>query len=70
MADDDEELRCKVTYIDLSGGIDEETCWIKKAGKVRVVYPNGHTFEGNLTHKVAFSHTLLQNSLHDRTHSR
>ena len=53
MADDDEELRCKVTYIDLSGGIDEETCWIKKAGKVRVVYPNGHTFEGEFAPKFA-----------------
>lgn len=44
MADD--EPQCKVEYIDLPEGATEETNWIKRAGKCRVVYPNGHTFEG------------------------
>ena len=48
MADEEEEPRCKVTYIDLPEGATEETNWIKRAGKCQVVYPNGgHTFEGN-----------------------
>ena len=47
MADEEEEPRCKVTYIDLPEGATEETNWIKRAGKCQVVYPNGgHTFEG------------------------
>ena len=49
MADEEEEPRCKVTYIDLPEGATEETNWIKRAGKCQVVYPNGgHTFEGQL----------------------
>ena len=49
MADEEEEPRCKVTYIDLPEGATEETNWIKRAGKCQVVYPNGgHTFEGKL----------------------
>jgi hypothetical protein len=46
MADDDEEPRCKVSYLDVAEGAEEETNWIKRAGKARVVYPNGHSFEG------------------------
>lgn len=44
MADDDETPQCKVEYIDLAE--PEETNWIKRAGKCRVTYPNGCTFEG------------------------
>jgi hypothetical protein len=46
MADEEGEPQCKVTYIDLPEGAEEETNWIKRAGKARVVYPNTHTFEG------------------------
>ena len=43
---DEEEVHCKVEYIDLPDEQVEETNWIKRAGKCRVTYPNGHTFEG------------------------
>mmetsp|Transcript_5875 Transcript_5875/g.9678 ORF Transcript_5875/g.9678 Transcript_5875/m.9678 type:complete len:232 (+) Transcript_5875:51-746(+) len=44
---DDEEPQCKVEYIDLPEGADpEETNWIRRAGKCRVTYVNGCTFEG------------------------
>jgi hypothetical protein len=43
MADEDAP-QCKVVYID--GAEEEETNWIKRAGKARVTYPNGCTFEG------------------------
>ena len=43
MADEDAP-QCKVVYID--GAEEEETNWIKRAGKCRVTYPNGCTFEG------------------------
>ena len=33
MADEEEEPRCKVTYVDLPEGATEETNWIKRAGK-------------------------------------
>ena len=45
--DNDEEVRCRVVYLDVVDGAEEETCWIKRAGNVKVTYPNGHTFEGN-----------------------
>jgi hypothetical protein len=40
---DDVKL-CAVQYLDVDPV--EETNWIKRAGKVKVVYPNGHEFEG------------------------
>jgi hypothetical protein len=40
---DDEEPQCKVEYLDEPV---EETNWIKRAGKAKVTYVNGHTFEG------------------------
>ena len=43
MADDDEP-RCKVEYLDVAE--PEETNWIRRAGKCKVTYPNGHVFEG------------------------
>lgn len=47
MADDDEEIRCKVEYIDQeSEEVIEETNWIKHAGRCRVTYPNGDVFDG------------------------
>eukprot|EP01035_Chromulina_nebulosa_P027401 gene27401-36041_t len=46
MADEDTP-QCKVEYIDLPDGATEETNWIKRAGKCKVTYVNGHTFEGN-----------------------
>ena len=46
MADDDEEPRCKVSYLDCAEGAEEEAVWIKRAGRAKVVYPNGHIFEG------------------------
>lgn len=45
MADEDTP-QCKVEYIDLPDGATEETNWIKRAGKCKVTYVNGHTFEG------------------------
>jgi hypothetical protein len=39
----DEEAQCKVEYLDEPV---EETNWIKRAGRCRVTYTNGHTFEG------------------------
>jgi hypothetical protein len=44
MADDDDAPQCKVEYIDQAE--PEETNWIKRAGKCKVTYPNGNTFEG------------------------
>jgi len=44
MADDEDTPQCKVEYTDVAE--PEETNWIKRAGKCRVTYPNGHTFEG------------------------
>lgn len=38
----DDEAQCKVEYLDEP----EETNWIKRAGKCRVTYVNGHIFEG------------------------
>ena len=46
MADEDTP-QCKVEYIDLPDGATEETNWIKRAGKCKVTYVNGHTFEGS-----------------------
>mmetsp|Transcript_15842 Transcript_15842/g.23850 ORF Transcript_15842/g.23850 Transcript_15842/m.23850 type:complete len:231 (-) Transcript_15842:87-779(-) len=43
---DDEESGCKVEYIDTPDGTPEETNWIMRAGRARVTYPNGCTFEG------------------------
>ena len=40
---DDVKL-CAVQYLDVDPV--EETNWIKRAGRVKVVYPNGHEFEG------------------------
>jgi hypothetical protein len=45
MADEDTP-QCKVEYLDLPDGATEETNWIKRAGKCKVTYVNGHTFEG------------------------
>lgn len=44
---DDEEAGCKVEYLDTPDGTPEETNWIKRAGRAKVTYPNGCTFEGN-----------------------
>ena len=43
---DEDTPQCKVEYIDLPDGGSEETNWIKRAGKCKVTYVNGHTFEG------------------------
>jgi hypothetical protein len=43
---DDEEPQCRVEYTDLPDGGTEETNWIKRAGKAKVTYVNGHVFEG------------------------
>ena len=45
MGDDDASL-CKVEYFDTPDGTPEETNWIKRAGRCKVTYPNGHIFEG------------------------
>lgn len=45
---DDETPQCKVEYNDLPDGSIEETNWIKRAGKAKVIYPNGHVFEGEV----------------------
>jgi hypothetical protein len=42
---DEEAPQCKVEYLDNTEG-PEETNWIKRAGRARVTYPNGCTFEG------------------------
>jgi hypothetical protein len=45
---DEEEPQCKVEYLDLAEGAEpEETNWIRRAGRCKVTYPNGHIFEGN-----------------------
>jgi hypothetical protein len=50
---DEEEPQCKVEYLDIAeGGEPEETNWIRRAGKCRVTYPNGHIFEGTVSHYV------------------
>jgi hypothetical protein len=37
----------KVEYLDLPEGAEpEEANWIKRAGRAKVTYPNGSTFEG------------------------
>ena len=43
---DEEDAGCKVVYMDLADGNNEETNWIKRAGKAMVTYPNGCTFTG------------------------
>jgi hypothetical protein len=43
---DEEAPQCKVEYLDLPEGATEETNWIKRAGKCKVTYPTGDTFEG------------------------
>jgi hypothetical protein len=43
---DDEEAGCKVEYLDTPDGTPEETNWIMRAGRAKVTYPNGCTFEG------------------------
>jgi hypothetical protein len=44
---DEEEPQCKVEYLDLAEGAEpEETNWIRRAGRCRVTYVNGCTFEG------------------------
>lgn len=55
ITDDDEEPRCKVAYLDLDEGAEENTNWIKRAGKAKVIYPNGHSFEGKEIHNLFFS---------------
>lgn len=42
----DEEAQTKVEYLDTPDGTPEETNWIKRAGRCKVTYPSGHTFEG------------------------
>ena len=42
---DEEGPQCKIEYLDNPEG-PEETNWIKRAGKAKVTYPNGCTFEG------------------------
>jgi len=42
----DEEATCKVEYLDGPDGSTEETNWIKRAGRAKVTYLNGCTFEG------------------------
>jgi hypothetical protein len=46
---DEEEEHHKVEYLDLPEGQEEITNWIKRPGKARVTYTNGHTFEGEAT---------------------
>lgn len=41
---DEEEPQCTVVYVD--GEEEETTNWIKRAGKVKITYVNGCTFEG------------------------
>jgi hypothetical protein len=49
---DEEAPQCKVEYLDNPEG-PEETNWIKRAGRAKVTYPNGCTFEGTFdTEKV------------------
>lgn len=44
---DEEVPQCKVEYLDIAeGGEEEVTNWIRRAGKCRVTYPNGEIFEG------------------------
>lgn len=46
MADEDDVVLCRVEYLDLPDNGVDETNWIKRAGKCRITYPNGHIFEG------------------------
>ena len=47
MAED--EPGCKVEYVESEDGPAEETNWIKRAGRAKVTYPDGCTFEGCFT---------------------
>ena len=65
---DEEEPQCKVEYLDLPEGAEpEETNWIRRAGKAKVTYPNGHIFEGTaeseFSEKYLFSIILFPNCL-------
>jgi len=42
----DDEPTCKVEYLDTLDGAPEETNWIRRGGKAKVVYTNGHEFTG------------------------
>jgi len=43
---DEDEPGWKVEYLDTIDGVPEETNWIKRAGRAKVTYPNGATFQG------------------------
>lgn len=55
---DDEEVGCKVEYLDTIDGTPEETNWIVRAGRARVTYPNGCVFEGIRILFILFYYTL------------
>lgn len=66
---DEEEPQCKVEYLDLPEGAEpEETNWIRRAGKAKVTYPNGHIFEGALhaslcLRSIRVNHLILKKYL-------
>ncbi len=62
---DEEEPQCKVEYIDLGEGNNEETNWIKRAGKAKVTYVNGHTFEGS-EFPSSFYYSIVKLILHTK----
>lgn len=43
---EDDEPQVKVEYLDTPEDAPEETNWIRRAGKAKVTYVNGSTFEG------------------------
>lgn len=59
---DDEEVGCKVEYLDTADGTPEETNWIMRAGRARVTYPNGCTFEGTVKLLQLLSYTADSSS--------
>lgn len=61
---DEEEPQCKVEYLDLAEGAEpEETNWIRRAGRCKVTYPNGHIFEGLWITENAFPFVTYCSSL-------
>ncbi|RYG63238.1 hypothetical protein EON64_16335 [archaeon] len=44
---DEEGPQHRVEYLDVPEGGEEVTNWIKRAGKCKITYPNGESFEGN-----------------------
>ena len=73
MADEEEEPRCKVVYVDLPEGATEETNWIKRAGKCQgnkclysFLYCKSLLGVSNMAYDTELIHSLLLLASHHR----